>query len=783
MEQKALRLGLTWKFFIFFVGIVIISGAISCCINFNYEGHAHLRSLREKGISFARYVADLSKDPLITQQSMVLDEIVKSVNVDPEMAYALIYDMNDVLRTSFFSSVNLTNDRVRSVLDRISKNSSLQDSIQAIRNDKNISEVAVSVVLNSEKIGKVVIGLSDTRIHAVILKSLCFLILGNLTGCLIAFLLVLLLQRLFIRPIIRLSSLVKGVAQEKNYSLRALVDSSDELGELSAGVNDMLEQIQRRDSELGQYHENLEKLVAERTAELALLSDRQRIILESAGEGILGFDEAGRHVFVNNLACELLGLAPDELLGKSIHDVWQHSALDGSRCYSDNCRTIVALREGRAISVDDEIFWRSDQLSFPVEYIMSPMKKDDKVIGAVLIFHDISARRAVERDLFNAKELAEAANRAKSEFLASMTHEIRTPMNAILGFGHLLRRTPLNEKQQNYLNTIVSSGQLLINIINDILDLTKVASGRLIFEQTPFDLYQVIQDAVHVVEPQVMIQVIRMIVDVDPELRGLFLGDSIRIRQVLINLLGNAAKFTSQGEIVFTVRPVEKIEGRCRILFSIKDTGIGIAQDKLKTIFEPFIQADMSTTRKYGGTGLGLSIAKSIVEGMGGKIEVRSKVGEGSEFMFTLVLPKAPVQEVLELNKFAGVSEVQGVKVLVVENNEANQNLMREFLNELGCQAEYVGDGREALERLRQFRFDLCLMDVQMPVMGGDEAIQIIRAEISRDLPVIALTAAAMVGDKERILKLGMTDFLSKPIFFETLRDKIKQYTAGYRSE
>ncbi|NTV29803.1 MAG: response regulator, partial [Candidatus Omnitrophica bacterium] len=303
---------------------------------------------------------------------------------------------------------------------------------------------------------------------------------------------------------------------------------------------------------------------------------------------------------------------------------------------------------------------------------------------------------------------------------------------------------------------------------------------RMVLDHTPFNLNQVIMDAVRIIEPQIQAPDVQLVDHIDPAAAGIYLGDPVRLRQLLINLLGNAAKFTSRGKVELTVRK-DSSDGKDDIFqFVIMDTGIGIAEEKLKAIFEPFVQADMSTTRKYGGTGLGLSISRSIVDIMGSELKVRSRPGEGSEFSFAIRLEREQPQVKAEHAEAATAEGVcRAVSVLVVEDNLANVALMKEFIGVLGCRAEYAYNGKEAVDKLRAGSFDMCFMDIQMPVMGGEEAIAIIRSEISRELPVIALTAAAMAGEKERLLKLGMTDYLSKPVLFESLRDKIVRYRKG----
>jgi signal transduction histidine kinase len=269
---------------------------------------------------------------------------------------------------------------------------------------------------------------------------------------------------------------------------------------------------------------------------------------------------------------------------------------------------------------------------------------------ALFSIMDITAMKQTQLSLIKAKQDAEAATRAKSTFLSNMTHEIRTPMNAILGFGTLLNETPLDVKQKEFVRTIVSSGRQLLDTIEDILDLSKVLSGQLTLEMTSFDLGETVTHFVQTIESQVNVPHVRVITDLDPDAGGNFLGDPVKLGQILSSLLGNAAKFTSKGEIVLTVRKGAIDGQKHQFLFSVRDTGIGITEDKLKVIFDPFVQGDMSMSRKYEGAGLGLSISKFMVEAMGGDLKVRSKLGEGSEFYFSIWFSKVDVTQLTKVN-------------------------------------------------------------------------------------------------------------------------------------
>lgn len=616
-----------------FLLIVAVSGTISCVIVINYEGGVHRESLSNKGASFANYVAELSKDPILYKNTIGLDNIVKSVNIDPDVVYAFVYDSNNNLLTSFFASVDLSNDSVRNVLNGLPKNSSLADSIAAIRNVKDIKEVLKPVLIDSDKIGTVVIGLSEARINIVIRNSLYCVLLGNLVGCFAAFLLVLVVQKTFINPIISLADLMKLVSSNRDYSVRAKVLSKDELGDLSVGFNHMLEQIQSRDSDLEKHRKSLENLVTQRTLELFQLGERQRIILESAGEGIIGLNDVGYHSFVNKAACDLLGWSREDLLGKSSHLMWHHTKIDGSPYLQDDSKILGVLRSGNGVFIDDEVFWRRDKISFPVEYVVSPIKEDGKITGLVIIFRDITLRKKAEETLKQAKETAELALAIKEEFTSMVSHELRTPLSAIKSSIDILdTELPggLTNDQKVFIKRVKSNIDRLARLINDVLDFTKLESGGMVLELLPLRPEAIVQEVVEIQGPVVKSKGLTIETKFGENLPALK-ADKDRLIQVLDNLISNALKFTKEGGIVISVLS----ENKKRVVFCVHDTGIGIKDNEVPKLFQKFQQVG-GPSQHIGGTGLGLSICKQIIAKHGGQIWVESQFGRGSAFYFTI---------------------------------------------------------------------------------------------------------------------------------------------------
>ncbi len=413
--------------------------------------------------------------------------------------------------------------------------------------------------------------------------------------------------------------------------------------------------------------------------------------------------------------------------------------------------------------------------------------KAEKVLGAFIIARDIGKQKKIEDELREASKIAEEATeiaeqltkiaeeavKSKQQFLSNMSHEIRTPMNAIIGFTKVVLKTDLTAKQKEYLTAIKMSGDALILLINDILDLAKVDAGKMIFEEAPFKLSLSISAMLHLFETKIQEKNLTLITEYDKNIPEVLLGDPARLHQIILNLVSNAVKFTNKGKITVSVRMLSEDDKNVTIKFAIIDTGIGIEEGKFDKIFENFQQAYNLTSRLYGGTGLGLAIVKQLVEAQGGSIHVESKIDEGATFSFVLKFKKTNKEAVLDAEIIELSTDIENISVLVVEDMELNQLLMKTLLDDFGFECDITANGKLAVEKLQTKEYDIVLMDLQMPEMNGFEATKYIRNILKLDIPIIALTADVTTVDVTKCKAVGMNDYIAKPIDERLLYSKI----------
>ncbi len=510
-------------------------------------------------------------------------------------------------------------------------------------------------------------------------------------------------------------------------------------------------------------------------------------LIEASLDPLVTISPAGKITDMNEALTNITGLTRDELTDTDFLDyftepqkaraVYQEVFANGSVTNSP-----LTLRHKNGKLTD-------------VLFNGSVYKDDDgNVDGVVIVARDVTEQKRIAAELNEAMVFAELATviaeeakikaekatiiaenamKAKQQFLSNMSHEIRTPMNAIIGFTKVVLKTELTAKQKEYLKAIKISGDALIVLINDILDLAKVDAGKMTFEQIPFKMSLSISAMLHLFETKIYEKNLKLVKEYDEKIPSVLVGDPVRLHQIIMNLVSNAIKFTTKGKITVSAKLLSEDEQKVTIEFSVIDTGIGIPENKIDSIFENFQQASSGTSRLYGGTGLGLAIVKQLIEPQGGSIHVTSKVNEGSTFCFTLSFQKTKAKAELELVMVDLDNDLTDVKVLVVEDIALNQLLMRTLLDDFGFECDIASNGKIAIEKMQSKKYDLVLMDLQMPEMNGFEATEYIRNTMNSNIPIIALTADVTTVDLAKCKAVGMNDYIAKPVDERLLYSKM----------
>ena len=530
-----------------------------------------------------------------------------------------------------------------------------------------------------------------------------------------------------------------------------------------------------------------EQLAYNEAAKLA--SRYARSLIEASLDPLFTISPAGKITDMNDASIRITGVSRERLIGSDFFDYFTEP---------DKARAGYKEVFAKGFVADYPLTMKDHNLT-DVLFNGSVYKDEQgKVLGVVVVARDITEQKRIEKELTEARVFAEFATliaeeakskaetatrlavdavKAKQQFLSNMSHEIRTPMNAIIGFTKVVLKTELTAKQKEYLMAIKMSGDALIVLINDILDLAKVDAGKMTFEQTPFKMAQSLSAMLHLFETKIQEKNLVLIKEYDSHIPELLVGDPVRLHQIILNLVSNAVKFTNKGTITVSVRMVSEDEEKATIEFSVTDTGICIPENKIDKIFENFQQASSGTSRLYGGTGLGLAIVKQLVESQGGSISVSSKFDEGSTFGFTLSFLKTKAEAEVEPEIEETDTEVRNIKVLVVEDIALNQLLMKTVLDDFGFERDIAANGKIAIEKLKAKTYDVILMDLQMPEMNGFEATDYIRNVMKLTIPIIALTADVTTVDMAKCTAVGMNDYLAKPIDEGLLYSKILAQT------
>jgi len=579
--------------------------------------------------------------------------------------------------------------------------------------------------------------------------------------------------------------------EEKEKRAAELIIADKELVYQTGEKKKRADELKIADKELEFQNEEKEKRVTENkeleelSYSLKLASQYARSLIEASLDPLFTINPEGKITDMNNASVNIIGKSRHELIDTDFFNYF--------------------TKPQKAREVYQAVFAKGFVTNYPLTItdgrltdvlFNGSVYKDEKgnVLGAVVVARDITEQKRTATALTEAivfaelateiaeqaKDKAESATltaenavKAKQQFLSNMSHEIRTPMNAIIGFTKVLLKTEMTAKQKEYLTAIKLSGDALIVLINDILDLAKVDAGKMTFEQVPFKLSVSIAAMLHLFESKIWEKNLILIKEYDDKIPEVLLGDPVRLHQIILNLVSNAVKFTSAGKIVVSVRLLDEDDKQANIGFSVTDTGIGIPESKLSSIFDNFQQASSGTSRLYGGTGLGLAIVKQLVEPQGGTINVISKIAEGSTFSFNLSFQKTDAEAEIETVIEEFDTDMKDIKVLVVEDIPLNQLLMKTLLDDFGFERDIASNGKIAIEKLQAKPFDVILMDLQMPEMNGFEATDYIRNVMHSNIPIIALTADVTTVDLAKCKIVGMNDYIAKPVDEKLLFNKI----------
>jgi PAS domain S-box-containing protein len=703
-------------------------------------------------------------------------EMLAALHADPDLIAAYLYDNSGNIFAEYRRASSLENSGVPPMPP---------DGTQFTSNSLTVSQGAF---LRGERSGSLVL-VSDLRaLNQKIRQYAQISALILVVSIFVTFLVSFRFLRIAVNPILQLARLAGKVSSDGNYSLRALPAGKDEIGTLIHSFNDMLDDIQQRDAALQNAKDELEHRVQVRTAELqtevnerlraeeALSKERQalRALIDNVPDFTYVKDTEGRFVVANLPVARQMGAkTPEELIGKTDFDFYPPEL---ARTFYDDEQRVI--RSGEAEVNREEVGLDANGNVSQVLTTQVPLRdKNGHVTGLAGIGRDITQLKKAQEEMQKAREAAEAASRAKSEFLANMSHEIRTPLNGVIGMTDLALDTELSAEQREYLETVKLSADSLLTVINDILDFSKVEAGKVELDLSDFNLADCVETTLKTLALRADEKGLELLCEIGPDVPDVVCGDPARLRQILVNLVSNAIKFTHKGEVSVRVA-LDSKDGDAGVLhFAVSDTGIGIPEDKQKSIFDPFSQADSSTTRKYGGTGLGLTISARFIALMGGRIWVESTPGQGTQFHFTILVKAA--HKKVEIGMPAPPEVLRGVTVLIVDDNRTNQRILRGMLLRWDMKPTTVNGGEEALAALALARdkgeqFSLILTDMHMPHMDGFTLIERIRQQPALSTPtIVMLTSAGHRGDAERCKQLEVAAYLLKPIRQSELREAI----------
>jgi two-component system sensor histidine kinase/response regulator len=711
-------------------------------------------------------------------------DILKALSAEPHIVTGCLYDK----KGQFFAAYQRigAGSQCRQVLVHGEEEKFGSNSITVLR----------PISLGSEPVGWIGItsdlGALQSKIRRYTQISVAVIFVSVLATFLVSSRLI----QLIIQPVVKLAETADRVTRQEDYALRGTVQSDDEIGALVKAFNKMLDRIQERDVALQSSNNQLETRVADRTRQLQseiddrllaeeTLSEERRMLralIDNVPDFMYVKDARSCFMVANASLAKSIGVnSPADLLGKTDFDFYPKRL---AKQYYDDEQLV--FRKKKILLEHEEESVDSDGNRIVVLTTKVPLfDKNGQVIGIAGVGRDITERQRVEREMQRAKEAAEAGSKAKSEFLANMSHEIRTPLNGVMGMTDLALDTELTPEQRDYLETVKSSSDSLLTVINDILDFSKIEAGKIDLESVDFNLRDSLESTLKTVALRADEKGLELLCEVAPEVPEVVCGDSTRLRQVVINLVGNAIKFTDSGEIAVKVQAKSRSTKDCVLQFTVSDTGVGIPEEMRELIFAPFSQADTSTTRKYGGTGLGLTISTRLVQMMDGKMWVESEVGRGSQFHFTARLGLTDAKEV-KVGSIAPPEILRGSRVLIVDDNRTNRRILEGMLNRWEMISISVEEGQQALDALSGARnagqpFSLILTDMNMPKMDGFTLVEQIRKRPElATATIMMLTSAGHRGDASRCQELGVAAYLLKPIRQSELREAIARVLGAH---